>query len=264
MNGHISVPNSNKGEIPIESRVEIYRDPGETQEILAATETGEVSLGIADPTVSRKKSDQAPVIISKAQTCLQIQNRANTNTVEVTIGSEDYDIEQGQIKRIKRDAKISLGFRTDLILEVEQQAITEVNVGGDVSGDVVMGDSVDQSTSVTDSVVNRSDIGGSEGTSVDDSVVNRSNVGGSNSTPETRQSANETQQTDQTENFCQTHQQTYLGDSCPDCAAASSSQANSQSNDESPAETKFCCYCGDEIPSIANICPDCGESLPDY
>jgi len=264
MNGHISIPSSSKGDIPIESRVEIYRDPGETQQILVATDNEEVSLDIADPTVSRKKSDKAPVVISKTQAYLQIQNQANTNTVEVTTGSENYNIEQGQVKRVKRDAKISLGFRTNLILKVEQQAVTEVNVGGDVSGDVVMGDSVDKSTSVTDSVVNRADIGSGKGACVDDSAVNRSNLGESSSPQKFGVGGNETQQSGQTQNYCHTHQQTYSGETCPDCTGDSLSRSDVESEDSGINETKFCCYCSDEIPAIVNVCPNCGESLPEY
>lgn len=251
MKGYVSVSGSDGGELPVGPGIDIYRDPGETHQILAATQQGEVKLGVADGTVSRKKGGEPPIVIDRRSSTIEVRNSGNSNALVVTMGGREYELEEGQAKRIKRDAEISIGYQTTLRLEIEREARKEVNVGGDVSGDVVMGDNVDRSTSVADSVVNRSDIsgdggggsrGGSGGAEVEDSVVNRSNVGGDATADRPTPSA------------AGDDLGTERANRKPDSGA-------DQSADRS--ETKYCLYCSDEIPAVARFCPSCGESLPD-
>jgi membrane protease subunit (stomatin/prohibitin family) len=128
----------------------------------------------------------------------------------------------------------------------------------EVEGDYVTGDKVDRSTSVEDSVLNRSDVGGeaaADGSGarpgragsveVDDSVVNRSNVGGGGGPAAGDQSGARSSDATDTQNFCPTHERTYQGEECPDCAAA---------ND-------YCEDCGAELPGRVKFCPSCGSQV---
>lgn len=253
MKGYVSVSGSDGGELPVGSGIAVYRDPGETQQVLAATQHGEVRLGVTDVTVSRKSDGEPPIVIDRHSAALEVRNNGNSNALVVSMGGREFELEEGQAKRIKRDAEIAIGYQTTLLLEVEREARKEVNVGGDVSGDVVMGDNVDRSTSVVDSVVNRSDIGGDGGgtkggggggAEVEDSVVNRSNVGGDATADRTTPSAG--------------------GEPGDERANPDPEPETGTDPPTDRSETKYCLYCGEEIPTVADVCPGCGESLPEH
>ncbi|MFC7173786.1 hypothetical protein ACFQL0_11370 [Haloplanus litoreus] len=154
------------GRIPLESYAELYRKPDENNRIVVETSGTVRPLGVADATVSRKKNGQAPVSLAPKSEFVEIRNDGNTNGVTVTTGGEEFDVEQGFVETVARDATISVGYRTTLTLTVEREATVEQNVVHQGEGDVVVGDqtNVDRSTTVgDDNVVNRSSIGGSEG-----------------------------------------------------------------------------------------------------
>ena len=256
MKGYLSPERTDNGAVPIESRTEVYRDPARDQEVVVETETGVAPLGIADVTVSRKKGDDPPVVFVPQPESIEVRNRGNSNGVVVRTEGDSHDIEEGFSERVRRDAVIELGYQTQLRLTVERDARIEVS-----GGDYVAGDKVDNSTTVNDSVVNRSDIGpGQAGedsrgddVTVDDSVVNRSNVGG-DSQSATSGDAPETVSETDTQNSCQTHGITYTGPVCPKCEAERSADKRTR---------KYCLFCGESIPAKAQVCPECGEDLTD-
>lgn len=269
MRGYLSVRGGDE-RIPLEQRTEIYRDPDDGEQILVETETSSVSLGLADVTVSRKRDGKAPIVIEPRADCIEVRNEGNTNGLTIVASEKNVDVGTGYLKRIRRDARLEIGYHTVLTLEVEREAREEYVIEGDVaaSGDVVMGDAteIDRSTTVEDSVVNRSDIGGEGGAEVTDSVVNRSNVGGegdaegkdnrraraedqpkkSNPT-----SATTDEEEEDTQSFCETHQLAYSSNVCPKC--------NASFSDDDSTETKFCMHCGNSISMDASVCPACGN-----
>lgn len=140
---------------------------------------------------------------------------------------------------VERDATITVGLQTELELVVER-APDVTNVYHEGSGDVVAGDvtTVDRSTTVNDSVVNRSDISadgrdGADGsadsgpTTVTDSVVNRSTVGGAddasgdpNGSEAAGRPAEPLARDDaRTRPVCGEHGP-YRGSECPECVAS--------------------------------------------
>jgi hypothetical protein len=246
MRGYISVVDGNAGGIRVEDRVEIYRDPGDTQEIRARTASGEQGLGISDATVSRLKDGTPPIVLEAHQSCIEVRNRRNSNGVTVNRESTTTTLGTGRTERVTETAVLSVGHHTTFRLTVKQEAQTEINVEGGVKGDVVAGDQVDRSTNVVDSVVNRSDISGDGGgASVEDSVVNRSRVGSEGSTDEGTE----------TKNRCPVHEILYEGETCPECASTGRVEAGH-------SETKFCMFCGSEIPAAATACPECDGEFP--
>jgi len=272
MKAYLSPVQGESGAIPIESWAGVYRDPDNGQQVAVETESTVSHLGIADVTVSRKKGDGPPVVFRSRSESIEIRNRGNSNGVTVRTEGDSQEIDEGFSARVHRDATIELGYQTKLRLTVEREARVEVQNGDYVAGD---------KTEVTDSVVNRSEIGTGQpadapevnqqggtvddsvvnrsqvenGERVDDSVVNRSNVGGEETErsddPTGRSTTGGDEQTT-TQNVCQTHGITYTGQTCPKCA-----------NESEKDETKFCLYCGESIPAQARVCPQCGEELPE-
>lgn len=259
MKGYLSPEQGDSGSILLESRAEVYRDPEEGQAIAAETDTGVSHLDIADATVSRKQGDTAPVVFVADSESIEVRNQGNSNGVVVRTDGETREVDEGFSERVRRDAVIELGYQTELRLTVEREARVEVeggdyvagnktkvsdstlnrsNVGGGQPADAPSGQS--QGGRVKDSAVNRSEVTGD----VEDSVVNRSTVG--NSGPTERDDDQSI-----TRNVCQAHGITHTDQTCPECAAAKSS-----------GETKYCLYCGDSIPERARVCPQCGEDLP--
>jgi len=278
MKAYLSPEQAESGAIPIESWAGVYRDPDNGQQIAVETEATVSHLGIADVTVSRKQGDGPPVVFRSQSESIEVRNQGNSNGVTVRTKSDTTEVSEGFSARISRDATIELGYQTTLQLTVEREARVEVqngdyvagdksevtdsvlnrsNVGGDQSGDAQPGQS--QSGRVEDSAVNRSDVTGK----VEDSVVNRSTVGSDTSgdggpanedVADQSTGADTTEQSDDqstTRNVCQVHGIAYTGQTCPKCAAA-----------ESGGETKYCLYCGESIPEQARVCPQCGEELP--
>lgn len=260
MRGYISLAEASGGKVPLEGRTEIYRDPGDSERILVETDEQTVTLDVADVTVSRKKDGVAPVVVEPKSEHVEVRNNGNANGVTVVTAESEFDVAEGLVESVRRDARVEVGYQTQLRIEVERTAHQEINIEGSEVGDVVVGDqtNVDQSTTVgDDNVINRSEIG-DEGTGVpaasadapdrsttvgDDNVMNRTTVGesgatGGGSTPDDDST---------TQKFCEEHQRTYT-DECPECLAE---------------ESKYCLYCGEEIPAVAKVCPACGESLPE-
>lgn len=268
MKGYLSPEHGGSGAIPLESRAEVYRDPNDGQEIVVETGTAVSPLGVADVTVSRKKGDNAPVVLRSHSESIEIRNQGNSNGVTVRTEGDTQEIDEGFSARVRRDAVIELGYQTELRLTVEREARVEVQGGDYVAGD---------KTEVTDSVVNRSEIGTGQpantpeadetggtvddsvvnrsqvgnGGRVDDSVVNRSNVGGtptedtsaSRDDPTGRSTSSGTDDHTTTRNVCEVHQITYTGQTCPKCANQS----------KQDAETKFCLFCGESILARAQV-----------
>lgn len=234
MRGYLSLAGTDDPtEIPVEDRVGLYRIQERNQQVFAEVADDLIPLGVSDPTVSRKK-DAAPVVIVARDEFLEVRNNGNHNPVRVdekATDALDQEVAEGTVATLKRDATVEIGYQTKLNLVVERSPRKEVNVRGEK---VVMGDEYDQSTTVEDSVVNRSNIGGTGarqadaggGAAVEDSVVNRSNVGsaGDSSNAETaggadtRGAGGDEAHTD-TQGFCDVHDRTFEGEECPQCSA---------------------------------------------
>ncbi|WP_436907782.1 hypothetical protein [Halosimplex marinum] len=257
----------------MESVTEVYRDSGDTQEVVVKYDGRTVSLGVSDPTVSRKKGGEAPVLLVPQSEAIEIQNRGNSNGISVDPGGQDSEIEEGYARRIQDTTVFQIGYQTRLKLTVEREERF-----GHVEGDVMFG-----GTKVDDAVVGPdarigSDSGGDGGgvTNVDDSVVGPdANVGEADVTDSVvgpRASVGEGSRTD-TASFCSTHQRTYSGEKCPECVnggeanGPTDSSASGGPSTGSPtggdSETKFCIYCGTSIPGAAQVCSSCGKSQPD-
>lgn len=246
MRGHLSVVGGDDGTLLVDERFAIYRDPGDSHEILARKGGRELSLGVSDVTVSRPENGQPPVVLEPQQSYIELHNQHNSNDITVICENERRTVTSGRITRIDDSAKIELGYQTRFHLAVSKEAKTEINVEGGVAGDVVGGDqtNIDRSTTVEDSVVNRSDVGGGEAT-VEDSVVNRTDVGETNE-----------QDDDDTKNHCSTHDRFYEGQVCPECAASTIEETGD-------LQTEYCIGCGAEVPTVATFCPQCGSDLSD-
>lgn len=232
MRGYITIDRSDRGEIPVDSQTEIYRDPEESERILADVDDKTIPLGVADVTVSRKKKGRAPVVVSPRAEFIEIRNNGNSNGVTVVSNGEERKVSEGHVETVTRDARISIGYQTDLQLTVEREAKVEQNVVNKGQGDVIMGDSIDKSTSIgDDNVINRSDIGGQGPADVgDDNVINRSDVSGS--TAEEAPASNPRDQ-----------------------------QTPSDGTVDSGGETQFCIGCGTEVGAHVKYCPNCGQEL---
>ncbi|WP_251343547.1 hypothetical protein [Haloplanus halophilus] len=227
MRGYLSAADADGGRIPLDSRTELYRKADENNRVVAESEGTVRPLGVADATVSRKTDGRAPVTLVPRSEFVEIRNDGNTNGVTVTTGGDEFDVEEGFVETVARDATITLGYRTTLRLTVEREASVERNVVHQGEGDVVVGDqtNVDRSRTVgDDNVINRS-LGGDGDGAAD--AVDTSERGGSGPSycvdcgakltgdgacPECdRGDATDTRQ------FCERHQRTYVGDACPEC-----------------------------------------------
>ena len=235
MRGYLSAADADGGRIPLDSRAELYRQPDRNNRVVVETGGTVRPLGVADATVSRKKNGRAPVSLAPKSEFVEIRNDGNTNGVTVSTGGEEFDVEEGFVETVARDATVTVGYRTTLTLTVEREAAVERNVVHQGEGDVVVGDqtNVDRSTTVgDDNVVNRSAIGGDErrddrgATDSDGAVANRSAddgptycldcgaklTGPGGACPECgRGNAGDTRK------FCERHERTYTGETCPDC-----------------------------------------------
>lgn len=240
MNGYLSVVGSESGAVRVDSTVEIYRDPDMSHEIVARTKGKVIPLGVQDITVSRLSGGSLPVVIEPRQSYIEISNGGNTNGVTVVSDEETVELDEGRTTRVNDVAKITVGYQTEFRLTVEREFKTEIEVEGDVKGDFVAGDqkNVDQSTTVDDSVVNRSSI---DGESDDNTDMTQPEDG------------NDPNDDTDTRNWCETHDLFYTGDTCPECADEQQSLGT--------GKIKFCMFCGTEIPATASVCPDCGERL---
>lgn len=285
MRGYLSVTGAKTGRIPVDSEVEIFRDPEDSYAILARTPAGTNELGVSDVTVSRLKNGTAPIIIDPRQSCIEIKNQQNKNGVTVSCDGDVTELDEGYIVTVDDTATIDIGHQTELRLTVEREAKQEFNVDGNV-GEFVAGNqqNIDNSTNLEDVVTNRSHIGAtSDGpgnetvasdstagdtgpTEVEDSIVQGSDIGGETHVDDSvvKDSdiggASEHAESTDTQDHCQTHNIVYSGDECPKCAPGG---VQSQSESQETSQTKYCMFCGATIPTVAAICPECGEQLPD-
>jgi hypothetical protein len=266
MRGYLS-PVGRDSEIPVEAVTEVYRDPGDSQQVLVEFDEQTVSLGVADPTVSRKKGGQAPVRLVPQSEAIELQNRGNTNGVSVNPSGRDAEIEEGYARRLQDTTVFQIGYQTRLELKVEREerfghVEGDVMLGGTKVEDAVVGPEAqigagdgggDATTKVDDSVVGPdADVGGGDTTVTDSVVGSRASVGG------------EGDETD-TESFCSTHQLTYRTPECPKCEVeqrVDSDTTSDRANQSTRRESKFCIYCGASIPAEAGVCSDCGEDQP--
>ena len=252
MRGYLSAANgeTNGGRIPLESPTELYREPDEHNRVVAESEGRVRPLGVADATVSRKKGGRAPVRLTPRSEFVEIRNDGNTNGVTVSTGGDEFEVEEGFVETVARDATISLGYRTTLRLTVEREASVEQNVVHQGDGDVVVGDqkNIDRSTSVgDDNIINRSSVGDPSaadgGTGSDSAPASGRGSRGAGSGPDTADSAPGSRGTSSptyctdcgtklvdgtcpecaaggttdTRRFCERHERTYTGDACPEC-----------------------------------------------
>jgi hypothetical protein len=244
MRAYLTVPDTDAGQLVVDSRVELYRDPERSHSVCARREGETHELGVSDGTVSRRKDGTPPVVIEPRESHIEVHNRRNSNGVTVECDDGRTELPKGRTETVSETAWIELGYRTRLVMRVKKEA--RINVEGPVSGDVVAGDqtNIDERTQVVDSVVNRSEIDGDGNGTVEDSVVNRSQVGAEGQSDDS-----------DTKNRCEKHDRMYTSDVCPEC------QAEQSASDE-PAETQFCLYCGTEMVATASVCPDCGNEFP--
>lgn len=260
MRGYLSVRGGDN-QIPLEERVEVYRTPDDSGRIVMKTTDQTVPLDVADMTVSRKTGDEAPVVLEPRSEHIEVHNQGNTNGVTVIRGEREVTLDAGFLERVSRDALVKIGYQTVLQLDVEREARQEYVIEGNVEqGDVVMGsaEKVDRSTTVTDSVVNRSDLGAGDHSNDIEGAGTASTGGASQASDATSSSADSpatTEASTATQKFCETHQQSYA-DTCPECAAE-------PSGDDS-TETKYCVHCGSSIPAAVRMCPDCEGDLTGF
>jgi hypothetical protein len=161
MRGYLSVEAA-AGQVPVRERTGVYRDPDRGEAVVAETDGNVVPLGVADVTVSRRGASGVPVVLLPQDERIEIRNNGNSNGVTVVSGGETTDVPEGRVESVTTDATISIGYRTDLQLQIERDARLEQNVVHRGEGDVVMGDMTDRSTTVgDDNVMNRSEIGDS-------------------------------------------------------------------------------------------------------
>jgi hypothetical protein len=242
MRGYVSVPDSGAGRVPVEAPVEVYRDPGDSQRVLAATESGTMSLGVADVTVSRKKGDTAPVVFVPRAECVEVRNNGNANGVTVRTGDDERAVEEHRVERVTRDATVSVGYQTDLQLTVERDATVEQNVVHRGEGDVVMGDSFDASTTVGDDNVIKGDIGGGDAAPTDTARSGATDVGHDNVIKGDVGGG-----------------PTRVGDDNVVSGDVGASDAGSSPpRGDADAGSRFCPKCGTEIAASAAYCPNCG------
>mgnify|MGYP000580873146 CR=1 FL=1 len=266
MRGYLS-PVGRDSEIPVEGVTEVYRDPGDTQDVLVEFDGRTVPLGVADPTVSRKKGEEAPVRLVPQSEAIELQNRGNTNGIAVNPSGRDVEIEEGYSRRIQDTTVFQIGYQTRLKLTVEREERF-----GHVEGDVMFGGTkVDDSVVGPDAQIGAGGDDGDETTKVDDSVVGPdADVGGGDTTVTDsvvgpRASVGSDDETD-TESFCSTHQRTYTGQECPACARAGSASGpprTRKARANGGGTSKYCISCGATIPTSAAVCSDCGADQPD-
>lgn len=252
MKAFVSPEGGSAGEVALESRAAVYRDPDRGQEV--AVETGGTvrHLGVADATVSRKKGEEPPVVLEPRSECVVVRNEGNANGVTVRTEGDETDVEEGFGVRVRRDAVVEVGYQTTLHVTVEREAREEYVIEGgvDADGDVVMGDqtTVDNRTSVEDVVAKDLDVSGEGAADVRDAVASDVDVGGDAGTDA---------DAGDTRSVCSEHGVAYTGPECPECAAADAT------TDRATGGEKYCLFCGESIPGVARVCPACGEDLPD-
>lgn len=251
MKVYVSLDGGSAGEVALESRAEVYRDPDRGQEVAIETDGSVTHLGVADATVSRKQNGEAPVVLDPGSESVLVANGGNANGVTVRTEGDETAVEEGFGVRVSRDAVVEVGYQTTLQVTVEREAREEYVVQGDVDadGDVVMGDqtTVDESTTVEDVVAKDLDVSGEGSAEVRDAVASEMDVGGSADSADV--------DSGDTQRVCDVHGVAYTGPECPECATAEPSGAT--------GEQKYCLFCGESIPTVARVCPVCGEDLPD-
>lgn len=273
MRGYLSVESADEGRVPIRSRTAVYRDPDRGQEIVAESDGDVVSLGVADVTVSRRDEAGPPVAIIPREEQVEIENNGNANGITVVSAGSRTEVAAGRVESVTTDDTISIGYRTDLQLQIERETRLEQNVVHQGDGDVVLGDFTDQSTTVgDDNVMNRTDIeGGTSGAEADrgDATATGADAGEQRTAADgatragtdaaTRDSADagycpdcgtETRPSDaycsgcgrelasnegDTQQFCQRHQLAYRGAACPECTAERSERGNADASSDSEA-----------------------------
>ena len=203
MRGYLSPIGAGTGQIPVDERTEIYRDPEAEQNaaLVAEKEGRKISLGVSDVTVSRKKNGVPPVLLMPKENFIEVHNNNNANCVVVKTSSKKKEIDEGFVETIQTDAELCLGYNAEFRLTVE--TVAEVTKIGNVEGDYVGGDkkveNVDQSTEVgSDAVVNRLNTHNDER----EGVVGDEDIDDSD-----------------TVKFCEVHDIHYKGDICPECGS---------------------------------------------
>jgi ribosomal protein L40E len=245
MRGYISAGGSTEGRVPLESETAIYRDPGDSEQVLAQIGDQTRSLGVADVTVSRKKDDTAPIVISPQSEFIEIRNNGNTNGVTVVEQGDKRSVATGHVENVTRDASIEIGYQTELQLTISRESKIEQNIVHEGDGDVVMGDSIDESTSVgDDNIINRSDIGGSASAAEvgDDNSINRSNL----------------DEEEHDHRADDTHPTTSPRPSETDQSHSSASEGRPSGGER---DRQFCMNCGTELTPQAVYCRSCGRNV---
>lgn len=232
MRGSITAIDSSGGKVEFDSRLELYRSP-ENHQVIAEAGGESITLGLADVTVSRKTDDRSPVVIQAQESHFNIQNKGNSNGVVIESSEGKVELNQGQAKRVSETAEIRIGHNTSLRLSPIQptQAISD--------------DIVEQSTSVSDSVINRSEIGTTTSTNSEDTAIySGSDKNDSNSPDDTQTSSASKHEPSRVNNV-----------------ETDSSNNTTVETDEEATEIKYCLYCGQEVSAQADYCPSCGEAL---
>jgi len=291
------------GKVEIDGTAAIYRDPDRGHAIVVESGGRDVALDVADATVSRRSDGDAPIVVELVDSCVEIRNNGNANGLTVTSSGQTESVPEDRVATVDRDATLLIGARASIELVVERTGGV-TNVYHEGSGDVVAGDvtTVDRSTTITDSVVNRSDIGstGAEDadagsatdavggeTTVEDSVVNRSDVGGSNTdagdgrtadltaerkdTPADERVPNPEHDGAQTQRICDEHGP-YAPPECPECERSAASDADDRSRTSSSASGRRADSSGpssgagdaasDGDDEATQFCIFCGEEIP--
>jgi len=120
MRGFLSVDGI-EFEVPVEGPVEIYREPGQSQEVVARTDNRAYALGLGDATVSRLDEGTPPVVVKPYQSSIAIQNRGNANAVTVRHNGGFTELDTGETTTVTGNAEIAVGYQTTLELEIEEQ-----------------------------------------------------------------------------------------------------------------------------------------------
>jgi hypothetical protein len=123
MNGFVAPLSDSSRADPVQigSSLGVFRQEADNH-IYLRTSEGDIDLGYGDTSVSRLRTDGAPVQFYRENDAVFVQNVDNANDVEVRYLRSTEVLEKGEYTKLRKDCVVEPGFNTELLVTIESTA----------------------------------------------------------------------------------------------------------------------------------------------